>query len=215
MHLSPIWKKVADICTFCWLHNSGFQSLILRLVLDTPNWICRTLEVQKFLTKNWKSGTRLRTGLILELDLEKLDLELASKPFFNPVLDAPKFQGFIGAGLGSTSTTGSHGILSYQISTWNLYSNSQVKRHEKVLFFEFCVFLKLSFFSDIIFHKQILNTFFTNLHLILFHMNLNPIVQLHLVKLKFIPIQYKFQSRYLNSIQNACNVIQYFHSNET
>jgi len=73
----------------------------------------------------------------LELDLEKLDLELASKPFFNPVLDAPKFQGFIGAGLGSTSTTGSHGILSYQISTWNLFSDSQVKRHEKVCFLNF------------------------------------------------------------------------------
>lgn len=34
-------------------------------------------------------------------------------------LHAPKFQWSIGAGLGSTTTTGSHGILSCWISTWN------------------------------------------------------------------------------------------------
>ncbi len=45
--------------------------------------------------------------------------------------------------------------------------------------------------------------------------NLDPIVELNLVRLKFNTFESKFHLMHLNSIQFACNDIQYFHSDYT
>jgi hypothetical protein len=87
---------------------------------------------------------------------------IANPPLLSSILEF-YWPWFIKVGLGRT-TIGSHSIISCQIPAWK----SQVKRHGKV-FSQICVFLK--YFFPTLDHKQIFNTFSTNLHLISFNFN--------------------------------------------
>lgn len=72
-------------------------------------------------------------------------------------------------------------------------------------------FLKSFFFQHLI-HKQIFNTFCTNLHPIFLQLNLNSIKSnLHPTGELNSWIEVPFNLFEFNSIQFACNVIQYFH----
>jgi hypothetical protein len=91
----------------------------------------------------------------------------------------------------------SHKLGLRTILNWNLFSPFPNMSHRKVFFFI------PQYYAQHHIHEQIFNTLFTNLHLVYLHYNWILVQLLNWIEVEF------------NSIQVACNIIQYFGLNGT